>query len=167
MKAKIGIAKFKNAFEDLSRELASLYLLSLSDGTTADDIIHPECEIVDDSNRLGIVDEEESESRMEVDEQNDEQDDELDDDADDELIQMPLTKAKEYATALHHFVVDNMGQNKQLFELSEASFKLAQVVNRMVDSSTIRQTMVPDYFPPNSSTSTSNTATDQAEGTNN
>ena len=119
MKAKIGIAKFKNAFEDLSRELASL---SLSDDTTADDIIHPECEIVDDSNRLGIVDEEESESRMEVDEQNDEQDDELDDDADDELIQIPLTKAKEYATALHHFVVDNMGQNKQLFELSEACF---------------------------------------------
>ena len=105
---------------------------------------------------------------MEVDNENNEQNDELDDDVDDELVQISLTKAKEYTTALHHFVVDNMGQNKELFELSEASYKMVQAVNHMVDSSTKRQRMVSDYFPPNSSSTVStNTPTDQGEGTNN
>ena len=141
IKAKGGAAKFKTDFEELGRELSSL---ALTDNTNVDDIIHPECKNFDNSNPLGIVDEEESESRMEVDNEKNEQNDKLDDNADDELVQISLTKAKEYATALHHFVVDNMGQTTELFELSEASYKMAQAVNHMVDSSTKQQRMVYD-----------------------
>ena len=157
IKAKRGAAKFKQAYDELSEALTSI---GLTDDTNVDDIIHPDIEIVDDSNRLMIYDEEEDERTMEGDNNaNNEEDDEEDDDADDDLNVITLTKAKEYATALHHFVVDNMGQNKQLLELSEASCKMAQEINRMVTSASTRQRMVSDYFTPNTSSTVSTSTT--------
>ena len=71
-----------------------------------------------------------------------------DDHGDNEIIHVPLTKSKEYASALNHFVVNNMWQNKQLLEISDTSYKIVQAINRMVESSTIRQRTVSEYFPP-------------------
>ena len=148
-----GAAKFKTEFETLSRELASM---NLPDNTTAAELLHPTVEVVDDYDHFGIT-EKESESTIDANNENEmteeyNDNDEAADNADDKLINISLTEAKKYAAALHHFVVDNMDQ-PQLAELSEASYKLAKVVNRMVDSSTKRQREIDDYFHPNSSSS--------------
>ena len=71
---------------------------------------------------------------------------EEEEDVDDELIQIPLTKAKEYAKALHHFVIDNLDQ-PQLFPFADSSFQMVQVVNRMVDCSTKVQKEISSYVP--------------------
>ena len=160
-KTKKGAAKFKRELKDLRKELA---LLALPNSTVADNILHPSVKVVDDSNCPSFNDEEGSE-RIEVSNDNttNESDDEADNEADDKLIKITLTQAKKYATALHHFVIDNMG-HAQLSKLSEASYKLSNVINRMVDSSSKQQRTVYDYFLPNS---TSTTATVQEESVNN
>ena len=56
-------------------------------------------------------------------------------DVDDKLIKITLTEAKHYAKALHHFVIDNLNQS-QLIEFADSSYRLAQVVNQMVDCGT-------------------------------
>ena len=106
IKAKRGPAKFKNAFEQLGRELVSL---ALTDDTNTNDIIHSKSKISDDYNCLVIFYNEESENRMELDSKNDKPNDKLDKNTDSKLIRISLTKAKEYVNVLHHFVADNMG----------------------------------------------------------
>ena len=134
-KTKVGAAKFKSAFEDLSEQLA---LLDMEDLPPVDTLIAGlEIEMVDDS-RKGD-DDEECESMVDVHTEEEE-------DVDDELIQIPLTKAKEYAKALHHFVIDNLDQ-PQLFPFAHSSFQMAQVVNKMVDCSTKVQKEISSYFP--------------------
>ena len=56
---------------------------------------------------------------------------------------------------MHNFGVDNMGLNKQLFELSNAFYKMMRIRNHMIDSKTKRQRMASDYFPTNSSSTVS------------
>ena len=67
-------------------------------------------------------------------------------DVDDELPLIPLTKEKEYATMLHHFIIDNLDQ-PQLFDFAEASYKMAQAVNIMVDCSAKVQKYISLFFP--------------------
>ena len=62
------------------------------------------------------------------------------------LIQITLIKAKEYAKALHHFVIDNLDQ-PQLIKFTDSSYMLAQVVNWMIDCSTKVQKDLLMYFP--------------------
>ena len=135
-KTKVGAAKFKSAFEDLSEQLALLDMEDLPPVDTL--IVGLEIEMVDDSGKGD--DDEECES-MVVDVHTEEEED-----VDDELIQIPLTKAKEYAKALHHFVIDNLDQ-PQLFPFAHSSFQMAQAVNKMVDCSTKVQKEISSYFP--------------------
>ena len=74
------------------------------------------------------------------------EEDEEEDDCDDELIDIPLSKAKEYAAALHHFVVNNIDQPRML-EFEEISLKLSRAVHRMVTSSTKKQSEISSFFP--------------------
>ena len=62
------------------------------------------------------------------------------------LVDLPLSKAKEYAAALHHFVVNNIDQPHML-EFEEISLKLSRAINWMVDSSTKKQTEISSFFP--------------------
>ena len=71
---------------------------------------------------------------------------EEEEDVDDGLIQIPLTKTKEYAKVLHHFIIDNLDQ-PQLFPFAHSSFQMVQVVNRIVDYSTKLQKDISPYFP--------------------
>lgn len=135
IKAKCGASKFKQTYDELAKALTSI---GLTDDTNADSIIHPDIELVDNSNHIIIYDKEDDERTMEGEIiVNNEEYDEEDDDTDDNLDIITLTDAKEGATALHHSVINNMGQHKQLFKLLEARFKMAQEINRMVYSATI------------------------------
>ena len=90
-------------------------------------------EIVDDSGKVVVDDKEECESMDNICTEEEEED------VDEEFPLIPLAKSKDYATALHHFIIDNLDQ-PQLFDFADASYKMAQIVNRMVDySATVQQ----------------------------
>ena len=61
-------------------------------------------------------------------------------------MDIPLVKAKEYATALHHFIVNNVDQPSML-QFEEVSMRLEKAINQMVDCSSKRQTDIPSFFP--------------------
>ena len=116
-KKKVGAAKLKNEFNELTTELA---LLGLDDMPSTEYLVNGiDCEIVDDSRKVAGDDEEECESMDDI-------CTEEEDNVDEELHLIPLTKVKEYATALHHFINDNLNQ-PQLFNFLDASYKMAQV----------------------------------------
>ena len=73
-------------------------------------------------------------------------DDKEEENADNALIVIPLTKGKEYVTALHYFVINNIDQ-PQLLRFEEMSLKLARTIKRMVDSSNKKQTDISSFFP--------------------
>ena len=136
-KKKVGAEKFKNELNELATELTSL---GLDDMPSTDSLVHGlNCEIVDDSGKVVGDDEEECESMDDICTEEEEE-------VDDELPLIPLTKAKEYATMLHHFIMDNLDQ-PQLFDFVDASYKMVQVVNRMVDSSAKVQQDISLFFP--------------------
>ena len=87
-------------------------------------------------------DEEECESANIENDKEDKDEEEVDD----ELIKITLTEAKHYAKALHHFVIDNLNQS-QLIEFADSSYRLAQVVNQIVDCGTKVQKDLLSYFP--------------------
>ena len=98
-----------------------------------------DCEIVDDSGKVAGDDKEECESMDDIFTEEEE-------DIDVKLPFIPLTKVKEYATVLHHFIIDNLDQ-PQSFDFVDASYKMAQVVNIMVDSSAQVQKDISSFFP--------------------
>lgn len=102
-KAKRGAAKFKHDFESLAAKLSKI---NLSDAPTAEEIIAIPCERVEDRSPPSSV-ETEGEQGMQPEyeqitdnNEDNEVDEEEEDNVDDALIDIPLAKAKEYATAL-------------------------------------------------------------------
>ena len=141
-----GAAKFEHDFEQLAADLAKV---DISDAPTAEELLTMPFETVGDepSNDVTQGEQEMQTENEQTTEHVDamEEDDE-EDDCDDELIDIPLTTAKEYAAALHHFVVNNIDQPHML-EFEEISLKLSRAINRMVDSSTKKQTEISSFFP--------------------
>ena len=143
-KAKRGATKFKKDFDALAAELAKI---NLSDAPTAEEIIAMLCERVEDESPPSSVEAEGEQGMLPEYEHPTEVDDgKEEDEADDALIDIPLTKAKEYATALHHFIINNIYQ-PQMLEFEEISLKLARTINCMVDSSNKKQTDISSLFP--------------------
>ena len=120
-KTRVGAAKFKSDFDQLSRELASL---NLDDSPTPELLVvgFP-CEVVDDLENEAKEEEECESANIE-----NNKEDKDEEDVDDELIKISLTEAKHYAKALHHFVIDNLNQS-QLIEFADSSYRLAQIVD--------------------------------------
>ena len=147
-KAKRGAAKFKQDFDALATELSKI---NLPDAPTAEELLTMPCERVEDQSPSSDI----TEGEQHMQEQNeqttsDNEDNEVDgdeeDDVDDALMDIPLVKAKEYATALHHFVVNNVDQPRML-EFEEISMRLEKAINQMVDCSSKRQTDISSFFP--------------------
>ena len=66
-------------------------------------------------------------------------------DVDDELLLIPFTIVKEYGSARHQFIIDNLDW-PQLFDFVDASYKMLQKVNIMVDYSANVQQDISLFF---------------------
>ena len=105
-KAEGGASKLSADFDVLAKELASL---SLSGPPPTKEYLDLECKVADDAD-MDIKDKkegEEEEEEIETEEESDQ--------AYDELNIIFRTKVKEYATTLHHFIINNLRQPR-LFE---------------------------------------------------
>ena len=134
-KKKVGAAKFKNKVNELTTDLASL---GLGDMPSMESLVNGlDCEIFDDPGKVSGNDKEECESMNDIFTE--------EEDVDNELHLIPLTKVKEYSTALHHFVINNLDQ-PQLFDFADAFYKMVQVVHMIVESSAKLQQNMSSFF---------------------
>lgn len=102
-KVKRGVALFKQDYKALAYNLSTM---KFADAPTAEKILTMPLEVVEDASTK-IVDEDGAEQAIEIEDiAADNEEEEEEDEADDKLIKISLTKAKEYAIALHHFVVN-------------------------------------------------------------
>ena len=140
-----GQAKFTH---DLTQLTAEFTKVQISDIPTAEDLLTMPFETVQDKPSNNVS---QGEQGMQTEKQTTEhiettKDDDEEDDCNNELMDIPLTTAKEYATALHHFVVNNIDQPHML-EFEEISLKLSRAINQMVTSRTKKQTEISSVFP--------------------
>ena len=142
-KVKRGVAHFQQDFDALASDLSSM---NIADAPTAEEILTMPLEVVVDAAKR-IVGKDEGEQEIEIeDTAAGNEDDNKEDKADDKLIEISLTKAKEYAIALHHFVVNNIDQPRML-EMEEVSLKLSRAIYQLVDCSSKKQKDISSFFP--------------------
>ena len=68
-------------------------------------------------------------------------------DEEEEIKICTLTQAKEYAAALHNFILANMSTEKSISDFEESSYKTMKAVGRVVDCTRNKQTAMTQYFP--------------------